>query len=89
MPLVTWLIAMAWPVAKEVLVQLGISFITYEGVSTLLDSLLSSAQSAYESGDSVLLAYLSIAGVPTGFGIISGALTARVARFATKKFILK
>lgn len=89
MPLVAWLIAMAWPVAKQVLVQLGISFITYEGVSAALESLLNAAQSSYQSGDATLLAYLSIAGVPTGFGIIAGALSARVARFATKKFVLK
>jgi Protein of unknown function (DUF2523). len=89
MPLVTWLIGMAWPIVRKVLVELGISFITYEGVSAALDSLLSSAQASYQAGPSVVLAYLAIAGVPTGFGIIAGALSARVARFATKKFILK
>lgn len=89
MPLATWLLSLAWPIARRVLVQLGIGFVTYEAVSTGIDSLLDMSRSAYAAGDSNVLVFLAIAGIPKAFGIIAGGISARVAYLASKKLQVK
>lgn len=89
MPLAQWLLSLAWPLARRVLVQLGVGFVTYEAVSTAIDSMLDMSRSAYESGDSNVLVFLAIAGVPKVFGIIAGGISARVAFLASKKLQVK
>lgn len=87
--LVSLLVTVAWPMVKKALVALGIGISTYEGISTLLESLLSQAASYYSGMPSYVATVCAMGGVPTGLGILTGALTTRVSMFVTKRFILK
>lgn len=74
----TFLVALAAPIAKKVLVSLGIGVATYAAVATALTAVLSSAKSAWGglAGDALML--IQLAGINTAASILAGALTARV-----------
>lgn len=61
----------------RVLLSLGIGFISFAGYSALIDTLISTAQANWSGMGSDSLALLSLAGFPSGFGIILGAVVAR------------
>lgn len=90
MPLGAWLVSIAWPVARQVLTQLGVSFVTYSAVSAGVDSLIASARNSYSQGDADALQFLAIAGIPTALGIIAGGITARLTgQIVTKLRVIK
>lgn len=90
MPLGAWLVSVAWPAARSILVQLGIGFVSYSAVSAGVDEIISSANSVYSQGDSNILQFLAIAGIPTALGILAGAITARLAgQMSTKLRVTK
>lgn len=84
-----FLISIAGPMAKEILLKLGIGIVTYTGIKESLDFLIDSAKGSFLGIDSGILQLLSIGGISTALGIISGAMAARVAQSTVKKFILK
>jgi len=75
--LFVWLLAAAWPVAKKVLVMLGIGMVTYASVTTLVQSVVSQAQSNWGQVSGAVLQLTSLGGIPEVLGIITGALVAR------------
>lgn len=82
-----WLIAIAWPVVKRVLIAMGIGFATYEGLTVLAETLKTEIVSAWGQVGGVTLQFLSLAGFPTAVGIILGAMAARVAMIAGNKIL--
>lgn len=82
-----WLFSIAWPLAKKVLVSLGLGYLTYTGLDTAVTSALDTAKAAVGSmpGDVALLVarfgffdYMSI----TSGGIVSGLAWMYVKRLA-------
>lgn len=82
----TFLVAIAGPVARQVLISLGFAVITYVGVDTAVNALLNSARTAWNNavfGDAAQI--IAMAGVNTAVSIIAGAIVARVTMLALKK----
>ena len=90
MNLVTWLMSLAGPLARQALVSLGFGIVSYVGVSAAVTAALSSAQSAWGGGGAGdVAAFVGLAGVNTALGIIAGGITARVSMLVTKRLIPK
>lgn len=83
--LAVWLLALAWPLAKKVLLALGIGWATYEGLSVLASGVSAQVISAWGQLGGTTLQLLSLGGWPQAVGILLGALTARAALLATAK----
>ncbi|MDD2744263.1 MAG: DUF2523 domain-containing protein [Rhodocyclaceae bacterium] len=85
MPLATWLIALAWPIAKKVLVSLGIGIVTYGGLQMIGAQISDAVLNAWGQLGGYALAILSLAGIPECIGIILGGINARIALIAVGK----
>lgn len=74
----TWLLSMATPVVKRVMIALGLGTITYTGLDVAFGAVKASVIGSYGqmAADSAQIA--AIAGVPQAIGIILGALGARL-----------
>lgn len=83
--LFAFLLAAAWPIAKKVLVMLGIGMITYSTITPLVNSVIAAAQSNFGQMTGAALQLCSLGGIPQVMGIISGALVARVSFIAAGK----
>jgi len=83
-----FLLTMAGPLAKRVMVALGLSIVTYAGVGAAVDGLLSSAKAEWSGGQLAGVADLvAMAGANTALSIIAGAIVARVSLLALKRLI--
>jgi hypothetical protein len=86
----TFLLALAGPLAKQVLIALGFSIATYTGVSIAVDALLSQAKANWAGTFSADVANLiAMAGANTALSILAGALIGRVSMMAMKRLIPK
>lgn len=83
------LMGLAGPIAKQVLLALGFSVVTYLGVDTATTFLLDQAKSAWTGGlVGDVGSYVALSGVNTGLSMLAGAIGGRVAMFATKSLRL-
>jgi hypothetical protein len=80
-----WLLALAWPLAKKVLVMLGIGWVTYEGITLLTNSAISAAQSNWGAMTGATLQLASLGGIPEMMGIICGAMVAKASLSAVSR----
>jgi len=62
---------------SRVLASLGIGFISFAGYAAVTNSLISAMQSSWGGITGDVLSYLTLAGFPTGFGIILGCIVTR------------
>jgi len=86
----TWLVGLAGPFIRKVLLSLGVGVVSYAAVSAALAAVLSSAKTAWGGLAGDALALIQMAGVNTAASILAGALPARVALQVVKRFeILK
>lgn len=79
MPIATWLMSMVGPLALKALTLLGFGLVTFTGVTTGVQALISSVTSNWSSLPADVLGLASVAGLPQCLGIICGAITAKVA----------
>jgi len=77
--LIAALMSLAGPFVLRILTVLGISILTFTGVSAGLTSLIGIAQSNWSGISADILGLASLAGVPQALGIIAGAMSGRVA----------
>jgi hypothetical protein len=83
----TWIMALVSPIARRVLLSLGLGVVTYTGVDTAVSSVLSQAKAAWAGGlvgDAAQL--VAMAGANTALGIIAGGIVGRVTMLALKRF---
>lgn len=80
-----WLLALAVPIARKILVALGIGWLTYESFGFLVGQLQSAVLGAWGAVGGVTFQILSLAGVPDSLGIILGGFAARAALMAVGK----
>ena len=69
----------------EILTALGVSFVSYQFSSAVIEKLMNHIHSSYISLDSDLIALLGLVGVPEAFNIIFGAFNFCVGIFTTGK----
>lgn len=81
----SFLLAAAWPLAKKVLLMLGIGWITYEGLTLATNAVIQSAQANWGQMTGAALQLCSLGGIPDMLGIICGALVARASLMALGK----
>lgn len=84
----TWLVSLAGPIIKKILITLGIGLVSYAALSVALNQAISSAKAAWGGlgGDS--LGLIQLAGVPDAISIVVGAVLARVAMQSVNKLQL-
>lgn len=79
------LMALAGPLARQVLISLGIGLITYVGVDAAVAGALSAAKATLGQLSASVAAVLARAGMFTALSILAGGLTARVSMLALKR----
>lgn len=84
----TWLVSLAGPIIRRMMLALGFGVVSYAAVSTALTAALGAAKAAFAGMGSDTLAFVAMAGFPTALSVIAGALVARVALQAVKKLEL-
>lgn len=89
MNLVTWIMSLAGPLARQALVSLGFGIVSYVGISAAVTAALASAQAAWAGSAGDIAGFMGLAGANTALGIIAGGITARVSLMVTKKLIPK
>ena len=77
MPLAAWLLDLAWPIAKKVLIALGIGVLTYSGLSLIAGQVVTEVQNYWGQMPVSVMQIGSLLGIPQSLGIMLGALTAR------------
>lgn len=74
-----WLLSMAWPLVKKVLVMLGIGFVSYEGLSLIAGQIQGYVTSYWGMVGGTILDIATLGGIPKSIGITLGAFNARLA----------
>jgi len=77
-----WILAAVWPLAKKVLVSLGIGVLTYGGLSLIAQQVQNEVVALWGQVSGDMLAMASLLGIPQAFGVLLGAIMARVALIA-------
>lgn len=80
--LFAWLLLAVVPLAKRVLIALGIGFLTYEGLTTMANQVVGAAVANWGQMTGAALQLCSLGGIPEMLGIICGAFVAKAALFA-------
>ncbi|BAK77090.1 phage-related protein of unknown function [Pseudogulbenkiania sp. NH8B] len=79
------LFALVRPMARQVLVSLGLGVITYAGMSTALGAINSLIQTNLNGMMPAVAALLGMAGAGQALGILSGAVAYRIGLMVTKR----
>lgn len=92
MNIFSWLFAALGPLVVRAVVALGFTAVTYTGVTTLVTSLVETAQQNWSALPTVVLQLAALSGIPQVMGMIFGAYMARVSMWAAMgaaKYVLK
>jgi len=73
-----WLFGMASPMAAQVLVGLGFGFVTYAGIDTGFNLLVSQLTSRFGSVPPDIIVYAQMSGAIEAMGIVLGALAFKI-----------
>ena len=87
--LAQFLLTIAGSLAARVLTALGFAIASYQGITTLADNAIKSAQSSFNLIPPEILAIMNIAGAGQVLGILAAAITTRASMNGFKKFVLK
>ncbi len=80
-----FLLSITGSIASRVLVSLGFGIFSYAALTTLMATVISSAQDKFNMISPDVLQLLNLGGVGTSMGIIASAFTTRAALSAIKK----
>lgn len=78
MNLAGFLMAIAGPLARKVMLALGIGFLTFQGVDAAVSGALNAAKSAFGGVTGDIAQLIAISGINWAMGIIAGSITAGV-----------
>lgn len=84
-PVGTWLVALAAPAIRKILVSVGVGVVSYVGVQAALTTALGEAKAAWSGLGGDAMSLIELSGASTALSIIAGALTARLTLVALKK----
>lgn len=79
------LTALAGPIAKKVLLSLGVGAVTYVGLQAAASGAISASQNAMVGLPAAVAQILAMGGVFTAMSIIAGGIMAGVTMIAVKK----
>ena len=82
----TWLVGLAGPIARQILVSLGIGVVTFVGLDTAVSSALGAAKAALAGMSGDALQIVALGGGFTALSIIAGGITAGISMIALKRF---
>lgn len=85
-PLGAFLAASSLPLVIQVLTGLGIGLITFTGVTSAINLLITNARGSYNSLPNAVLGLAGLAGIGEAFGIITAAILVRMAISFLPKF---
>lgn len=88
MMLAPFLMGLAGPIAKQIMLSLGVGIVTLVGVDAALSAMLGAAKSAWGGMPGAVAQYIALAGVNTGLSMVAGACAARVAMASLKSMRL-
>ena len=77
MNIAAWLLSMVAPLVIRGLVALGFTAVSYAGAETLMNQLISMAQTSWNAVPASVLQLASLSGIPDALGITLGAYAAR------------
>ena len=80
----SWLVALAGPLAKQVLFSLGVGVVSFVGLDVALNALLNTAKASWGGSSATVAAYVAMFGGNTALSIIAGALIARISLIPLK-----
>lgn len=83
-----WLLGLALPLARKVLVGLGFGLVTYAGVSAGLDGIVAQVQASFGGLSGSVVQILALGGVFRAMSILVGALVAYVGWSMVSKLML-
>jgi len=86
LPLAGFLIGLVTPIARKVLVALGIGLVTYVGYSQLIDQVKSHIITQMSGLPAKTMQIITLYGLPESLAIILGAFTTAASISALKKF---
>lgn len=78
MNLAGFFMAIAGPVARKVMLALGIGFLTFQGVDVAVSGALNAAKSSFGGVTGDVAQLIAMSGINWAFGIIAGSITAGV-----------
>lgn len=78
MNLAGFFMAIAGPVARKVMLALGIGFLTFQGVDAAVSGALNAAKSSFGGVTGDVAQLIAMSGINWAFGIIAGSITAAV-----------
>jgi len=82
----TWLMALIGPLARQVLLSLGVGVVTFVGLSAAVTAALGSAKASLAGLPADITQVLALGGVFTALSILAGGITAGVSMIALKRF---
>ena len=86
MTLFAWLFTIAGPLVANVLIGLGIGTVTYVGFDALLSNLIDMVKFNILNVPVDLLVFLKMGGIIDAFGILFGAITAKLLLASLTRF---
>lgn len=92
MNIFAWLLTALGPIVVRAVIALGFTAVTYTGVTALVTSLVTTAQTNWASMPATVLQLATLSGIPQVMGMIFGAYMARVAMWAAvgaARYVLK
>lgn len=92
MSIAAFLLAMVGPIVIRAIIALGFTVLTFTGVAVVVGQLVSAAQANWAAMPAGVLQLAALSGIPTGLGMVFGALAAVWAiqqASGLKKLVLK
>jgi len=80
-----FLMAAAWPLVKQVLVALGIGWLTYEGLSAVGTQINIEITRLWGTMPASMIQMASLLGIPQSIGIVLGGIAGRISLTAVGK----
>jgi hypothetical protein len=85
MPLAAFLMALIGPLARQLLVSIGIGLITFVGLDAAVGAALNAAKGSLSGTPAFAMAILARGGIFTALSIIAGGITARISLMSLKR----
>lgn len=84
----SFLLALSGPIARQVLVALGIGVVSYVGVDAAVGALLNQAKASWSAMPAGVAQYVALSGANTGLSLIAGGILGRVSLIPLKRLRL-
>lgn len=83
----SWLLELTSPIARRVIISLGLGVVSYLGLDSAVDGLLAQARQGWGTVSADVATYVAMCGANVGLALISGALIARTGLMALKRLV--